>query len=112
MMVYYIPSIAGERWELFWVLALLVVFGVENWKTLTFIWALVSLYNTFNFIRCPIERLIEDGKSMGIRKLLKTPVFWLMIILMVCSGASEATMAQWASAFTESAIGVSQTVGI
>ena len=52
-----------------------VVFGVENWKILTFIWALVPLYNTFNFIRCPIERLIEDGKSMGIRKLLKTTGF-------------------------------------
>ncbi len=87
------------------------VFGVENWKILTFIWALVPLYNTFNFINCPIERLVEDGKSMGISKLLKTPIFWLMIILMVCSGASEATMAQWASAFTESAIGVSKTVG-
>jgi len=87
------------------------VFGVENWKILTFIWAIVPLYNTFNFISCPIERLCEDGKSMGITALLKTPVFWLMIILMVCSGASEATMAQWASAFTESAIGVSKTVG-
>ena len=87
------------------------VFGVENWKILTFIWALVPLYNTFNFINCPIERLVEDGKSMGISKLLKTPIFWLMIVLMVCSGASEATMAQWASAFTESAIGVSKTVG-
>ena len=87
------------------------VFGVENWKILTFIWALVPLYNTFNFINCPIERLVEDGKSMGIGRLLKTPIFWLMIILMVCSGASEATMAQWASAFTESAIGVSKTVG-
>ncbi len=87
------------------------VFGVEKWKILTFILALVPLYNTFNFINCPIERLVEDGKRMGIRKLLKTPIFWLMIILMVCSGASEATMAQWASAFTESAIGVSKTVG-
>ncbi len=87
------------------------VFGVENWKILTFVWALVPLYNTFNFINCPIERLVEDGKSMGISKLLKTPIFWLMIILMVCSGASEATMTQWASAFTESAIGVSKTVG-
>ena len=87
------------------------VFGVEDWKILTFIWALVPLYNTFNFIKCPIERLIEDGKSMGVSKLLKTPIFWLMIILMVCSGASEATMAQWASAFTESAIGVSKTIG-
>ncbi|MBE6707914.1 MAG: MFS transporter [Ruminococcaceae bacterium] len=87
------------------------LFGVENWKILTFIWALVPLYNTFNFITCPIERLTEDGKSMGIRKLFKTPVFWLMIILMICSGASEASMAQWASAFTESALGVSKTVG-
>ena len=87
------------------------VFGVENWKLLAFIWALVPLYNTFNFIRCPIERLVEDGKSVGVASLLRTPVFWLMIILMVCSGASEATMAQWASAFTESAIGVSKTVG-
>ncbi len=85
--------------------------GVEHWKLLTFIWALVPLYNTFNFINCPIERLVEEGKSWGISKLLKTPIFWLMILLMVCSGASEATMAQWASAFTESAIGVSKTVG-
>lgn len=87
------------------------VFGVENWRILTFIWALLPLYNTFNFISCPIERLVEDGKSMSIASLLKTPVFWLMIVLMVCTGASEATMAQWASAFTESAIGVSKTVG-
>lgn len=87
------------------------VFGVENWKILTVIWALVPLYNTFNFIKCPIERLMEDGKSMGIVNLLKTPIFWLMILLMVCAGASEATMSQWASAFTESAVGVSKTVG-
>ncbi len=87
------------------------VFGIENWKILTVIWALVPLYNTFNFINCPIERLTPDGKSMGIKNLLKTPVFWLMIVLMVCSGASEATMAQWSSAFTELAIGVSKTVG-
>lgn len=87
------------------------VFGVENWKILTVIWALVPLYNTLNFINCPIERLVEDGKSMGVSKLLKMPIFWLMIVLMVCSGASEASMAQWASAFTESAIGVSKTVG-
>ena len=88
-----------------------IMFGVENWKILTFIWALVPLYNTFNFVNCPIERLVEDGKSMGIRKLLKTPIFWLLILLMICSGASEASMAQWASAFTESAVGVSKTVG-
>ncbi len=87
------------------------LFGVENWKILTVIWAIVPLYNTFNFVSCPIERLDEDGQSMGIVQLLRTPIFWLMILLMVCSGASEATMSQWTSAFTESAIGVSKTVG-
>ena len=87
------------------------VFGLENWKILTILWALIPLYNTFNFITCPIERLVEEGKSMSIGQLLKLPLFWLIIILMICSGASEASMAQWASAFTEAAIGVSKTVG-
>lgn len=86
-------------------------FGVESWRILTLIWAAIPLCNTFNFVSCPIERLVADGKSMGIRQLLKTPIFWLMIILMVSAGASEASMTQWASAFTESALGVSKTVG-
>lgn len=87
------------------------LFGIENWKILACIWALVPLYNAFNFINCPIERLVEDGKSMGIRQLLGVPVFWLMILLMICAGASEATMTQWTSAFTEAALGVSKTIG-
>ena len=91
--------------------AFFALFGVENWKFLTILWALIPLYNTVNFISCPIEKLGEDGQIMGIRNLLKTPIFWLMILLMICAGASEATMAQWASAFTESAIGVPKTVG-
>ena len=87
------------------------VFGVENWKILTLIWALVPFLNTFNFITCPIERLLEDGESLPIRKLLALPLFWLLILAMICAGASEASMAQWASAFTESALGVSKTIG-
>lgn len=87
------------------------VFGVENWKILTLIWAVIPLYNAFNFITCPIERLVEDGEGIRLGQLLRLPLFWLLILLMVCSGASEASMAQWASAFTESAMGVSKTVG-
>ena len=87
------------------------LFGVENWKILTLIWALVPFLNTFNFLTCPIERLLEDGESLPIRKLLALPLFWLLILAMICAGASEASMAQWASAFTESALGVSKTVG-
>ncbi len=87
------------------------VFGVENWKILTLIWALVPLVNVFQFLTCPIERLVEDGEGLPIRRLIRLPMLWMMILLMVCSGASEAAMAQWASAFTESALGVSKTVG-
>jgi MFS family permease len=87
------------------------VFGICNWKIITLIWAAVPLLNTFNFFTCPIERLVEEGEGMSIGKLLKMPLFMLMILLMICVGASEATMTQWASAFTESALGVSKTVG-
>lgn len=87
------------------------IFGVENWRILTLIWALIPLANTFNFMTCPMERLLEEGESLPVRKLLRIPIFWLMILLMICSGASEASMAQWASAFTESALGVSKTIG-
>ena len=87
------------------------IFGIENWKFLAIIWALVPLLNTINFISCPIERLVEDGEGMRTSQLLRTPLFLLMILLMICAGASEATMTQWASAFTESALGVSKTIG-
>lgn len=87
------------------------LFGVENWRILTVLWALVPLYNMVNFVSCPIERLVEEGRSMAPAQLFRMPLFWLIILLMVCSGASEAAMAQWASAFTESALGVSKTVG-
>jgi len=87
------------------------IFGTAHWQILTLIWAVVPLVNTVNFISCPIERLVEDGKGLRIGQLLRLPLFLLMILLMICVGASEATMTQWASAFTESALGVSKTVG-
>ena len=87
------------------------VFGTGNWRILSLIWALVPLVNIFQFLTCPIERLVEDGESLPLRRLFRMPLMWIMILLMICSGASEATMAQWASAFTESALGVSKTVG-
>ena len=87
------------------------VFGIENWKILTVLWAIIPFWNAFNFMFCPIERLVEEDQRMRTSHLLKLPLFWLLILLMICAGASEASMAQWASTFTESAMGVSKTVG-
>lgn len=87
------------------------IFGIEHWRILSLLWAIVPLFNTFNFITCPIERLVEEGEGMRPSTLFRQPIFLLMAFLMICVGASEATMTQWASAFTESALGVSKTVG-
>ena len=87
------------------------VFGVGRWRVLALLWALVPLVNVFRFLTCPIGRLVAEGEGLSPGRLLRQPLLWAMVLLMVCSGASEATMAQWASAFTESALGVSKTVG-
>lgn len=87
------------------------VFGIENWKLLACLWALVPLFNIYNFATCPIEPPVKEGHSMSIGSLLRVPVFWTAIVLMVCAGASELAMAQWASAYTESAIGFSKAAG-
>lgn len=87
------------------------VFGTAGWKWLACIWAVVPLYNIYNFATCPIEHTTDDGKGMKISSLLRVPLFWIAIILMVCAGASELSMAQWASAYTESALGFTKAMG-
>lgn len=85
-------------------------FGIDKWKILACLWALLPIYNIFNFATCPIERLTEDGKGMTYWQLFKVPLFWVAVILMISAGASELSMAQWASAYAESALGLSKTV--
>ena len=87
------------------------VFGIGRWRILACVWALIPLYNIFNFATCPIEHLTEDGKGMTVGQLFRKPLFWVAILLMVCAGASEMSMAQWASAYTEAALGFSKTLG-
>lgn len=87
------------------------VFGIDSWRILACLWSLLPLYNIINFATCPIERLAEEGKGMTITQLFKTPLFWVAILLMICAGASEMSMAQWASAYTEAALGFSKAVG-
>ena len=87
------------------------IFGMDSWKWLAVIWALIPAYNIFNFATCPIVPIVEEGQGMGIRQLFKIPLFCASICLMVCAGASELAMAQWASAYAEAALGLSKTIG-
>ena len=85
--------------------------GIDNWKILSCIWAIIPLYNIYNFATCPIEQPNGGEKGLGLVELFKLPLFWISIILMICAGASELSMAQWASAFAESALGLSKNIG-
>lgn len=86
--------------------------GIENWRVLAFIWATVPLLNAVYFSLVPIRQLSEeDHPALSLTQLFKKPVFWLFILLMLCAGASEQAMSQWASAFAEAGLGVSKTVG-
>ena len=88
-----------------------VLFGTENWRVLACLWSVIPLYNIYNFATCPIEPIVADGEGMSVPQLLRTGIFWLFIVLMICAGASELAMAQWASAFAESSLCVSKTAG-
>ena len=72
-----------------------LIFGIDNWKWLAVIWAIIPAVNTYNFMTCPIEPLVDNGSGMGIKNLFSRPFFWVAICLMICSGASELAMAQW-----------------
>lgn len=87
------------------------IFGIDKWQWVACMWAIVPLYNIYNFMTCPIEHLVEDGTGMSIKDLFKSSLFWVAAILMICSGSSELSMSQWASSFAESALGLSKAVG-
>ncbi len=74
------------------------VFGISNWKVLALIWALIPVINGIVFFTAPIYSLQEEGeKGLSLKELLSKGVFWVMILLMVCSGASEQAVSQWVS---------------
>lgn len=88
-----------------------MIFGMDNWKWLVVLLALVPAINIYNFATCPIEHLVSEGKGLSVKELFQRPLFWIAVVLMICAGASELSMAQWASAYAEAALGLSKTVG-
>ncbi len=88
-----------------------LLFGIQNWRYLPLLWALVPLMNGWVFIKAPLCTLAEAGRTLSVGKLIRMPLFWLMFLLMICSGASEQAVSQWASLFAEEGLRVSKTLG-
>lgn len=88
------------------------VFGIANWKILAFIWAAVPIMNAVLFLKVPIASLMEEGDTgMTLKELFSQKIFWVLMLMMVCAGASEQAVSQWASTFAEMGLNVSKTVG-
>ncbi|MGN1478511.1 MAG: MFS transporter [Acutalibacteraceae bacterium] len=86
--------------------------GVSMWRWLALVWAVIPLLNSVLFSKVNIYPLIaEDESGMKVRELFKSGTFWLLLILMVCAGASEQSVSQWVSAFAEDELGVSKSIG-
>ena len=84
----------------------------KNWKTLALIWAIVPVVNMLAFTKVPMANLLEEGDSgMSMKELCGQKLFWVLMLMMVCAGASEQAVSQWASTFAESGLGVSKAVG-
>lgn len=87
------------------------VCGIDNWRILTVIWAVVPIVNAFTFTRVPVPQPVEEGAAMSAKQLFSSRGFGILILLMICSGAAELAISQWASAFAEAALNVNKTVG-
>ena len=85
--------------------------GLDSWRIISAMWAVIPACNAIYFCFVPINSLADEGRGMSITGLLKKKVFWVLALLMLCSGASELAMSQWASALAETGLHVSKTAG-
>lgn len=88
------------------------LFGIENWKIMAIIWAIIPFLNTFLFALVPIASLMEEGEAgFTLKELFLNKLFWVFMLMMVCAGASEQAVSQWASTFAEKGLGISKALG-
>ncbi len=86
--------------------------GIERWRILAFAWALIPMANAFAFAKVPMATLIEEGEAgLRFKELFRLQAFWILLLMMVCAGASEQAVSQWASTFAEKGLGISKTAG-
>lgn len=87
------------------------VLGIDSWKLIGCMWAIIPILNAIYFTQVPLASLVAEGEGMSIRALLRSNTFWFLALLMVCAGSSELAMSQWASAFAESSLKISKSMG-
>ncbi|MBQ7849287.1 MAG: MFS transporter [Clostridia bacterium] len=92
--------------------AFFAAFGIGSWRVMACLWALAPLVNVAYFLLVPIAPIVSgETKQLSIGELFRSRVFWVLMVMMVCAGASEQAMSQWASAFAQMGLHVDKTMG-
>lgn len=103
-------------WGVVAVIALSTAFfalvGIDHWRWLMLLWTVMPILTALLFCFVPLPpkpvAAVESQKNGG---LLRNYTFWLILALMVCSGATELGPAQWASFFAEHGLHIPKAVG-
>lgn len=86
--------------------------GIDKWRIIALIWAVIPVANMILLAKAPINSLnAEGGQGLTVRQLFCKKIFWILMLMMLCAGASEQAVSQWASAFAEQGLGISKTAG-
>ena len=86
------------------------VFGGNNWWLICFFWALVPIFAALLFSKVPIATLTTE-KQKSTLGIFKNKIFFIFLLLMTASGASEIVVSQWSSLFVETALSISKVAG-
>ena len=87
--------------------------GIDRWRILAALWCIIPLIDLVLFTFVPIARLDNAGGQGESKQksIFRQKLFWIMMLMMLCAGASEQAVSQWASAFAEKGLGVSKQLG-
>ena len=92
--------------------AFFVAFGTDRWRVLALLWCIIPAIDFALFTKVPIAELESDeGERVNVPTLFGQRIFWIMMLMMLCAGASEQSVSQWVSAFAEKGLGISKTTG-
>ncbi len=87
------------------------IFGLENFRILSMLWAIVPILNGVAFMFVPIVEPEKTEHTGSLKSVFSEKGIFVLILLMFAAGASEIAMGQWASAFAESGLKVDKTIG-
>lgn len=101
----------GQAFTIIVTTVLVKIFGYSDWALIPMVWAIIPFINMFFFMGVPIVEPPKERRKSGIRKLIKNRRFIIYMLMMLCAGATEIAMAEWASMFVQQALGVSKVIG-